>query len=219
MTGRGWKVAGLIIVVSLAVGCIWHYWIRQPETVIEYWTEGPQAPRWPLISCVELEERDGLMRWKEGGAPFTGSVIECGSMFDGGFSRAGYVEGVFIDSWAEEFDPEQISDTKPYRDAIRRKAERVGLHHDDYLLYYIPHGEESDLPVLLYSLKKLGKYSGDPEQKLMDCEWCHCLEALQEITGANPGIFYDDWAGWYKEHYGETVPEWKPAIEREVGSE
>jgi hypothetical protein len=57
----------------------------------------------------------------------------------------------------------------------------------------------SSIPALLVVLKK----NPPSANGTMVCTTAHALQALWKITGAKPGIKYEDWNAWWEKHQEE----------------
>jgi hypothetical protein len=81
--------------------------------------------------------------------------------------------------------------------AESRKVLRLpmGMHHDACLFLRDWGGEES-VPDLITALRWLPDTAAPGE--FMSCEKVHCLDALQRITGADPGDNHRDWQAWWR---------------------
>ena len=71
------------------------------------------------------------------------------------------------------------------------------LHDGAGELSYI--GDISSVPALLVVLKENPPMSSGS----MICTAAHALQALRKITGANPGIKYEDWSAWWEKYQEE----------------
>ncbi len=60
-------------------------------------------------------------------------------------------------------------------------------------------GDISSVPALLVVLKKNPPMANGS----MICTTAHALQALRKITGANPGIKYEDWSAWWEKYQEE----------------
>lgn len=58
------------------------------------------------------------------------------------------------------------------------------------------YGDINSVPVIIQVLKK---YPPN-ERGVMICTASHALGALYKLTGANPGIRYEDWKAWWEKH-------------------
>ena len=80
------------------------------------------------------------------------------------------------------------------------------LHDGAGELLYI--GDISSVPALLVVLKKNPPYPNGT----MICTAAHALQALRKITGANPGIKYEDWSAWWEKYQEEQKDKRKLAL-------
>ena len=72
------------------------------------------------------------------------------------------------------------------------------LHDGSGELLYI--GDITSVPSLLVVLKKHPPDSNG----MMVCTTAHALQALQTITGANPGKTYEAWRNWWEQYQKEN---------------
>ena len=87
------------------------------------------------------------------------------------------------------------------RAEIHEKMLRGEYLHDGALeLKYI--GDITSVPALLVVLKK---HPPAPDG-LMVCTTGHALDALRKLTGANPGIRYEDWNVWWQSYQQTHKP-------------
>ena len=178
------------------------------EPSIEYSVEeeSPSAPLQPMIPTSQLVERDSLVYRQEDGKAFDGRTV----LYSGieGFWIQEYLAGKktcsgFSDEAQEP--PEELFPADPlYLAAVRGYVARYGPGHNEYF-FYSKYGGESDLPMLLCSLKSFGESKGP-----FICSRAHCVDALRSITGATPGHNYSDWAKWWKAKYKRDPPHWEP---------
>lgn len=174
----------------------------EPEPFPQDWQDSP--PR-PFVSLLQVVERGGKMVWRESGEPFSGTLVTYEGL---GHHLWAYSEGRVPDGLfpaQPNLERHLSSAEETARDALRYHTDRHGPGHNTYIdLARI--GEESDVPMLLASLRSFAKR----EDGLMVCSQAHCVAALRVITGENPGSHYSDWAAWWKRTYGTEVPDWKP---------
>jgi hypothetical protein len=80
------------------------------------------------------------------------------------------------------------------------------LHDGAIELQYI--GDISSVPALLVVLKKNPPM---PSGSVI-CTTAHALQALRKITGANPGIKYEDWSAWWEKYQEEQKAKEKTTL-------
>ncbi len=169
-----------------------------------------KQPDWStIVSCSRLDRREnGLVYEKGVDRLFSGATVE----YD---NRAGFRIVRYHNGEKEEGSPLHlprvisfVSRGKAWDDALYDTVRRSGPSHGAYA-YFIGHGRDRDIPILLYALSTYEVGSGG---RIL-CEHLHCLEALRSITEADPGITYDDWIRWYRENYGADPPAWRPREE------
>jgi len=198
----------LIVLVCL-VGCRGRPEV-DPELIVDdvesYLRLCENGPPRPFASLLRVVERDGRMVWRKSGEPFTGTLVR----YRGGPRLRAYLRG---------YAPEYLLVPAPYdhpssivgevwQEAFRYHIARNAPGHNEYI-FLIGDGRESDIPMLLASLRSFRKRADGA----MICSQLHCVAALRAITGANPGNHYSDWASWWRRKYGTEVPEWKPLDE------
>ena len=101
---------------------------------------------------------------------------------------------------APKVERNSITEASPEEKAKRRvEVHELMLkgeyHHDGSVeLEYI--GDMSSVPALMEVLK-----ANPPSRNgTMVCTASHALVALRKITGANPGIRYEDWNAWWQKN-------------------
>lgn len=165
----------------------------------------PRLPERPVVAWSHLEGRHGRFYSKGTTNLFTGRAVS----YPNYFYPDCIVDGRKLDLMAVSNNPKNIGpDAAPYQDALRDYVQEHGPGHNEYI-FFCQHGRESDIPALLYGLKSMGETTNSA----IGCTRAHCLEALQSVTGAKPGINYSDWAKWWKAKYDADPPEWKPTEE------
>lgn len=66
----------------------------------------------------------------------------------------------------------------------------------DWPMLLANHGDINSVPAMIAVLKRNPAYSdGGPI-----CTRSHCLDALQQLTKADPGNKNEDWENWWQEH-------------------
>ncbi len=195
-----------MIALACFAGCNGNPELDEFDSFVRASQDGP--PR-PFASLSQLTERGDRMLWRESEAPFTGTLVTYDST---GLRSKIYYAGQALERWYRAPPSSSIQIHRlageTARDAIRHYIARNGPGHNEYS-FLASHGRESDLPMLLASLRSF------PEHKdgSMICSQSHCVAALRAITGANPGNHYSDWASWWKRKYDTEVPDWKPLNE------
>jgi hypothetical protein len=174
----------------------------ESQLYIRHWEKGPPKP---FASLSQVVRRDGHAFWRKSGKPCTGTLV---TYLGGGYQLRAYFDGYAPEELYLDY-PEHnrhVSEAGEItRDAFRYYTARNAPGHNEYLRL-ASLGDESDIPMLLVSLRSFRKR----EDGLMICCQLHCVAALRAITGANPGYSYSEWASWWKSKYGTEVPDWKP---------
>lgn len=131
------------------------------------------------------------------------SLILCGLSFAGGV-RENKVEATSVQITPEITKAPEPTRTPLTEEDLKRRAQVEKLMLDgEYLhdgageLKYI--GDINSVPALLVVLKKHPPDSNG----LMVCTTAHALSALQTITGAKPGIRFEDWNAWREKYQAE----------------
>jgi len=97
------------------------------------------------------------------------------------------------------------------RDLCHRSIRtRLGIHHDAFL-FLESKGNAESVPLLIRALKW---YPPD-EDGSASCITCHCLAALESLTGHDAGDTFLEWDRWWKEtgsklpaeHFHPRLPE------------
>lgn len=167
----------------------------------------PEPEFGPLVSCVELEKRDGLVTKKGTGQTFSGQTI----IYSGGL--------LHIQAFRNGADPTYLPEPPEVGGlmfpnhpachvAVREYIQEHGPGHNEYM-FLMEYGTKADLPVLLYGLQSMGETTN----RAIVCTRAHCVYALEMISGARPGYNYSDWAQWWKQQHRTDPPQWKPERE------
>ena len=153
----------------------------------------------PLVSCGELSQHGKITEWN--GQPFTGRTVQ----YMWGFELALYRDGRRVPNkripWGvtTDFLPDRETHHELYYAAFRAYARSDwGFAHDEYVrIIKYGYGNIEDVPKLIRGLE----YHGDvtPGEPVV-CSRDHCLEALELITGAKPGLNASDWKKWWEDH-------------------
>jgi hypothetical protein len=187
------RLPTLLLILLLVCGC------RTATVVFESWP--PEAPRKPLVAASQVEEINGITYWKGTTNSFTGRTVA----YDGGFFHEGFVSGNEAIIPEEPEHPVLYPDEAPYQQAVRDFVCQNGPNHDTYL-FFQQHGNQDDIPALLYGLQSMGETTN----RAVVCTRIHCVDALQSITSARPGINYSDWVKWWTDKYETEPPKWTP---------
>lgn len=103
--------------------------------------------------------------------------------------------------------PEPMTSSLTDKDSGRRAEVHELMLKGEYLhdgALELDHiGDISSVPALLVVLKENPPRAGGA----MACTTVHALKALRKLTGANPGIRYEDWSAWWKNQKTQSPKE------------
>ncbi len=102
-------------------------------------------------------------------------------------------------SQTPEPPPSPLTEKDLKRRAEVHKLMLKGEYLHDGAIELADIGDINSVPALLVVLKKNPPMPNGG----MICTAAHALQALRKITGANPGIKYEDWSAWWEKYQEE----------------